>query len=217
MGNATFLFNLEKLCGQREIQLSQSNSKRKGTNSIVAGVDESFRSDYERTPMFFAKNSSRYQRQNLIQQIENKTGRTLLCYVAGANTRINHDDVIGFSELLHNVPSGDKIDLLIHTLGGDIDSAEKIIGMLQSRVGQTEAQQDRNNLPLRVIVPDYAKSAGTLIALGANCIVMSDSSELGTIDPQVLLTDQFGNKNWYSVFDYINACEGHEHRLSESE
>ena len=216
MDNATFSFNLGKPYGQWEKQMSKS-TKMKDTNSIIAGVDESSESDFERTPMFLAKNFSRYERQRLIQQIENKTGRTLLCYVAGANTLINRDDVIGFNELLHNVSSGDRIDLLIHTLGGDIDSAEKIIKLLHASVGQTESQQDQNDLPLRVVVPDYAKSAGTLIALGANSIVMSDSSELGTIDPQVVLSDKFGNLNRYSVFDYINAYKRYEHRLSESE
>ena len=154
--------------------MSKSTFEMKDTNSIVAGVDESFRSNYERTPMNLAKNSSRYQRQNLIQQIENKTERTLLCYIAGESTYINRDDVIGFIELLHNVSSRDRIDLMIHTVGGGIDPAEKIIGMLQSCVGQTKSKQDQNKLPLRVIVPDYAKSAGTLIALGANSIVILD-------------------------------------------
>jgi ClpP class serine protease len=41
---------------------------------------------------------------------------------------------------------------------------------------------------LRVIVPNIAKSAATLFALGADEILMGYLSELGPIDPQVLRT-----------------------------
>ena len=60
---------------------------------------------------------------------------------------------------------------------------------------------------LRVIVPDFAKSAGTLIALAADKIVMSDSSELGPIDPQFLKKDGDGNARWLSVLSYLKAYE----------
>ena len=174
---------------------------------------------YERTPMYVTKHSSRYQRQDLIRTIENKTGRTLLCFIAGNQCRINRDDVVGFVELLYKVSSTEKIDLMIHTLGGEIDAAEKIVKMLQAKIGFSEDSaklQNGEELPFRVIVPDYAKSAGTLIALGANSIVMSDSSELGTIDPQVQLRDSFGNISMFSVFDYINAYEEFEQRLYDN-
>ena len=59
----------------------------------------------------------------------------------------------------------------------------------------------------RVIVPDQAKSAATLIALGAKGIVMSNTSELGPIDPQVPRADSDGRLVWHSVFDYISAYE----------
>ena len=62
---------------------------------------------------------------------------------------------------------------------------------------------------LRVIVPDFAKSAGTLIALGADLIVMSDTSELGPIDPQVIRSDGDGNRMAHSVLSYLDAFEHH--------
>jgi hypothetical protein len=60
-----------------------------------------------------------------------------------------------------------------------------------------------------VIVPDYAKSAGTLMALGADEIVMSDTSELGPIDPQITLNDGHGNLIPHSVQSYLDAYEAH--------
>lgn len=59
----------------------------------------------------------------------------------------------------------------------------------------------------RLIVPDQAKSAATLVALGASEIMMSTTSELGPIDPQVELQDQDGSWNWHSAFDYMETYE----------
>ncbi len=150
----------------------------------------------DKTPMFTAMNAARYQRQTLIREIE-KTNPKLLCYVAGLKAPIDRGDTLGFVDMLHNVAPGEPIDLLLHTPGGDVDAAEKLITLLRSTVGE-DGQ-------LRIIVPDFAKSAGTLMVLGANKIVMSDSSELGPIDPQVSLKDTNGHDVNHSVLTYLNA------------
>lgn len=65
---------------------------------------------------------------------------------------------------LHAV-SDKAFEQLIHTGGGDIDAAEKVNRIVRAKVGTGT---------LRVVVPDYAKSAGTLgefpraIALATN-------------------------------------------------
>lgn len=152
-----------------------------------------------KTPMYLAINATRFQRQQLIREIESITGRTLLCYICGENAEISRDDTIGIVEILHNVRPGSSIDLMLHTLGGDVDAAEKLINMVRAAVVQGGC--------LRAIVPDSAKSAGTLMALGANEIVMSDTSELGTIDPQLDLKDSKGNNIVHSVLSYLDAYE----------
>lgn len=166
-------------------------------------------SEFDKTPIFTATHASRYQRQGMIRDVEAVTQRMLLCYVSGNSTSIHPDDTLGFIEMLHNVPSGAKIDLLLHTLGGDLDAAEKLINLLRAKVGQDTEQEEK----LRVIVPDFAKSAGTLIALGASSIVMSDSSELGTIDPQIVLADRHGNRIQHSVLGYIDAYKKSEEAM----
>jgi hypothetical protein len=152
----------------------------------------------EKTPMFTAMNAARYQRQTLIRDIE-ATQPKLLCYVAGNRAPVDRSDTLGFVDMLHNITPGEPIDLLLHTPGGDVDAAEKLITLVRSAAGE-EGQ-------LRVIVPDYAKSAGTLMALGANAIVMSDSSELGPIDPQISSKDGDGRDVVYSVLTYLNAYD----------
>ena len=152
----------------------------------------------EKTPMFTAMHAARYQRQTLIRDIETDNPK-LLCYVAGTKAAVDRADTLGFVDMLHNVTPGEPIDLMLHTPGGDVDAAEKLITLVRSATGE-QGQ-------LRVIVPDYAKSAGTLMALGANTIVMSDSSELGPIDPQVSLKDGNGNDVIHSVLTYLNAFQ----------
>lgn len=152
---------------------------------------------YSKTPMFEATHAPRYHRQALIKEIEAQTGRQLLCYVSGDKRQIERDDTLGLMDLLHNVDPGADLDLMLHTAGGDVDAADKLLQIIFSRLGKAGR--------LRVIIPDYAKSAGTLIALGAHQLVMSDSSELGTIDPQFVLNDQHGNAICTSVTAYLDA------------
>jgi ClpP class serine protease len=75
------------------------------------------------------------------------------------------------------------IDLMVHSPGGQADAAERIISLARSYSGDN----------FEVIVPSYAKSAATIIALGADAVVMSDSSELGPIDPQLIITGPQGS------------------------
>lgn len=158
-----------------------------------------------RTPLYEAMNAERYARQTLIKAIEKVTDTTLICYVA-SHPQIDRTDVVGMVDLLHNITPGTAIDLLLHSPGGNIDAAEKLIQLIRKRAGTA---------PVRVIVPDYAKSAATLIALGANTIVMSDSSELGAIDPQVDLPDSNGHMQQLSAQSYLDAFHLHADRLKE--
>lgn len=162
------------------------------------GENASARSTIKKTPMFTAMNAARYQRQELIWDIED-TSRQLICYVAGRNAPVDRNDTLGFVDMLHKAKPNEGIDLMLHTPGGDVDAAEKLISLVRSHVG--------DDAELRVIIPDFAKSAGTLMALGGDCIVMSDSSELGPIDPQIQLNDGSGNQIVHSVLTYLDAYQ----------
>lgn len=159
-----------------------------------------------KTPMYQAMHAERYLRQAKIKTIQEAAGSRLLCYVAAQSAPITRDDVVGIEELLHNVPHDGNIDFLIHTGGGDIDAAEKIVRLLRTTVGKGR---------LRVVVPDFAKSAGTLIALAADKIVMSDTSELGPIDPQFPKRDGDGTGRWLSVLNYLEAYNTQSAKLRQ--
>ncbi len=159
-----------------------------------------------KTPLFQAIHAERYQRQAIIKNIQERSERRLICYVSGGSCAIDRDDTVPFVDLLHNVPPRENLDLLLHTGGGDIDAAEKLISMVRNKVGAGI---------LRIIVPDFAKSAGTLMVLGADCVVMSDTSELGPIDPQIILADGKGNRIRHSVQSYLDAYDEHTATLKK--
>ncbi len=138
------------------------------TPTTAPGGAPAFRVPSRTPPLYEAMNAPRYARQNLIKEIEQITATTLICYVS-PQLEIGRDDVVGMVDLLYNTKPGTPIDLLLHSPGGNIDAAEKLITLIRKRAGMA---------PVRVIIPDYAKSAATLIALGADTILMSDSSEL---------------------------------------
>ena len=152
-----------------------------------------------KTPLFEANHSDRYQRQTLIKQIQESTKRLLLCYVSGDECGIDANDTMPFVDLLHNAPRDRDLDLLLHTTGGSVDAAEKLMGMMRRLVGTAS---------LRIIVPDFAKSAGTVMVLGADSVVMSDMSELGPIDPQTIISGR-----WQSVQNYLDAYKTYSSML----
>ena len=160
---------------------------------------ESGGSQVTKTPLFEANHADRYQRQTLIRKIQERTKCSLICYVSGSECMIDASDTAPFVDLLHNIPPTSSIDLLLHTAGGVPDVAEKLMLMMRSHVGRAS---------LRIIVPDFAKSAGTLMVLGADSVAMSDMSELGPIDPQLRLFDR-----WQSAQNYLDAYHKHAKTL----
>jgi hypothetical protein len=133
--------------------------------------------DFPQTPLFRAQGSDRYARQDTIRQIEKLTQRQLVVYEANISSpysAITEADIQPFYDLLAHIPSGANLDLMIQSPGGYIDATEKLVYMCRL-VGST----------FRLIVPEYAKSAATLIALASDEIVMGLASELGPIDPQL--------------------------------
>ena len=160
-----------------------------------------------RTPLYAASNSERYHRQDLIKEIQQESEFRLISYVSGDFCRIERDDALQFRDLLHRISDGQNIELLLHTPGGDIDAAEWLVSMIREKVGDAAA--------FRIVVPHIAKSAGTLMVLGADNVVMSDTSELGPIDPQVLIPDSMGILRWVAAQNYLDAYDTHSEALRE--
>jgi len=85
-----------------------------------------------------------------------------------------------------------EIDVWVESPGGDANAAYKLFLDLRSRCKK-----------LRVVIPDYAKSAATLLALGADEIFMAPAAELGPLDVQITHPDREGVR--VSGLDVANA------------
>src|SRR6266705_3559889 len=93
-------------------------------------------------------------------------------------------------------PAEETINVILDSPGGALDSAFRTVLFL-SRYAEN----------LNVYVPRKAKSASTLIAVGANAIFMSPFGELGPLDTQIRdprnPTDYISALDCYQSVDYV--------------
>ena len=128
------------------------------------------------SPLFWVQQKDRYLRQRLIRDIEEETGRRLLVFFCNRFVRdseISASDVAPVVELFGDA-LGQPVDLFIETPGGETDATEAVLSVITQSVPE-----------FRAIIPNAAKSNGTLIALHARTILMSAASELGPIEPSL--------------------------------
>lgn len=123
-------------------------------------------------------------RRKLIAQIERKRGSRVILLAHRQETMsflgfpiMRYIDVNDSEEVIRAIHLTDPsvpIDIVLHTPGGLVLAATQIALAINRRKGKVTA-----------IVPHYAMSGGTLIALAADEIVISDHAVLGPVDPQV--------------------------------
>lgn len=122
-------------------------------------------------------------RRKYLSQLSAHTGRNTIAYYSGWLTSnpnnpqlyVNDGDKNAFMTVVHGCQFNKGLDLILHTPGGDIAAAESLVDYLHQLFGSD----------IRVIVPQLAMSAGTMIACSAASIIMGKQSSLGPIDPQI--------------------------------
>jgi hypothetical protein len=126
-------------------------------------------------------------RDKYLRRLHERTGRAVIAYgsgwlagKSGLATAVEGQDVHGFMEVCHGVDER-ELDLILHSPGGSPEAAEQIVEYLRTQYDY-----------IRCFVPLQAKSAATMIALACDEIVMGHHSELGPIDPQVVLATPEG-------------------------
>lgn len=90
------------------------------------------------------------------------------------STMLMLEDINGLMSVMPGMDCSRQLCLILHTPGGDPGAANALVAYLHSKFADIE-----------VIVPTYAMSAGTMICLGSNKIVMGRQSQLGPIDAQM--------------------------------
>jgi len=117
-------------------------------------------------------------RLDLYKRLEEKRKSKLLVYITsdrrGLETQIARDMLSKFVNHLDLIQKSDKISLYLYTRGGDTISAWSLVNLIRNYCDKFE-----------VIVPFNCQSAGTLICLGANDIIMTKQASLGPIDPSI--------------------------------
>lgn len=121
-------------------------------------------------------------RHHWIGKLHEHTKRNVIAYYSGWLSKpglqllnINDEDMNGFMNAVHSLDKSIGLDLILHTPGGSIASTESIVNYLQLMF----------NSDIRVIVPQVAMSAGTMIACSSKEIILGKQSSLGPIDPQL--------------------------------
>ena len=100
-------------------------------------------------------------------------------HVPGLYTLITMEDINGFMAGVHGHDFKKNLLLILHTPGGMAEAAQTVVEYLRSKFSTID-----------VLIPTYAMSAGTMIALGCDRIVMGRQSQLGPTDPQLIVSDR---------------------------
>ncbi len=116
--------------------------------------------------------------KQILSKIEGSPSDSDVMIYRGEIARHGYEKV---SDLCERQTGRKNVLLMLETPGGDADSAFRIARCLGSRYKK-----------FTVIVPGWCKSAGTILCLGANELVISDRGELGPLDVQIRKTDELG-------------------------
>lgn len=183
---------------------------RQGERGPTTGGDAAGRKDQEfppaggspealiraplRTPLFHAQHAARYGRQGLIAEYEDLVDANLIVVIDA----IFAENLTLLEELLFDLDPSRPLHVLLASPGGDGETAIRMVRSMQARCSG-----------LTMLIPDMAKSAATLVCLGADEIVMGPVGDLGPVDPQF----QLGNR-LVGAKDIVAAVDEAEQRVT---
>lgn len=131
-------------------------------------------------------------RRKYLVLLHQHTGRAVILYAAKWTqpdpnippqlVSVVDEDLQALMEVINGVTEP-NLDLILHSPGGSPDAAEAFVMYLRSKFSH-----------IRVVVPQLAMSAATMIACAADQIVLGKHSFLGPIDPQLILSTPVGQR-----------------------
>ena len=141
--------------------------------------------------------TQREARKKLLQEIGGKAFNDdsepngVIVHIADAS--LSSSDIPVLGNVLLQIGDVKTLNLVLQSPGGDGTVVEKFVSLCRLQCKK-----------FRVIIPNEAKSAATLIALGADEIVMGPASEMGPIDAQVDIVAN-GIRRLISAQSFIDA------------
>jgi len=122
---------------------------------------------------------------------------------------LSASDIPVLGNILLNVGDVKTLNLILHSPGGEGTIVEKFVMLCRAQCKR-----------FRVLIPNEAKSAATLIALGSDEIIMGPPAELGPIDAQVPVVVN-GIPRLISAQSFIDArdalLEQHKEQVKKGE
>jgi ATP-dependent protease ClpP protease subunit len=114
----------------------------------------------------------------LVYKYEKKNNCKLIVIKQEMEENIDFDIALKIQTIFSNLPKGKNVDIILHTLGGCLYSTIMINNIFKTFSGK-----------IRVFVPIYAYSAGTLLSLMANELYANVYSQFSPCDPQSTIHD----------------------------
>src|SRR4030042_5587185 len=154
---------------------------------------------------------SRERRRDLLRKLEDSIGRSVSAFFTSQSypAVVDQTDADMLEDVLRQTRLHNGLCLLLDTPGGDGIASERIV-----RICRVYSENKFD-----VFVARRAKSAGTIIAMGSNKILMGETSALGRIDPQILIKEKNGTqslipahvivKSFDELLNKAKTSEGH--------
>ena len=140
------------------------------------------------------------ERKSIYKKIEKIRKRPLIAYVTsirpGQNVQMATDIIPFLIEQVNQIKDTDSIDILILSNGGDPIVSWRIISILREKFKH-----------IGVLIPYTAYSAATLLALGADEIIMHPYANLGPLDPQLSFPDTNGKQKMIGYEDIVKYID----------
>jgi ClpP class serine protease len=145
----------------------------------------------------FARQAMLLARRRALAQLSKQRNATVITLIHRQETMsllgfplvryIDIDDAEGVLRAIRETPSGRPIEIVLHTPGGMVLAARQIASALADHDAKVTA-----------VIPHYAMSGGTLIALACDEIVLDSHAALGPVDPQI---------NQFPAAGYVEVAE----------
>lgn len=128
-------------------------------------------------------------RRKYLSSLSAHTNRNVILYASAFTQKggapelqsVTEEDVQGMIEVAHGLDKGKPVDLIVHSPGGSPEAAEGIVEYLHAQFPE-----------VRVVIPQIAMSAATMIACSGSSIVMGKHSNIGPVDPQLIINSPSG-------------------------
>jgi len=143
-----------------------------------------------------------------------KTRRSrVIVYVTGDKkpeqffaTQVASDTLIYFRSILKKIDRSKKITLAIYTNGGHLETPWPLVNLIREHCDEFE-----------VVVLSKALSAGTMIALGADKIVMTRYAHLSPVDPTANIADGNNQIKRFEIEDIIGYIDFVKEKIGVTE